>query len=67
MDVRGFIDENAASFFGALRDWLAIPSISADPGRHDDVRRSAEWLAGYLRQAGFPAAEILHELYGWRT
>ena len=58
MDVRGFIDENAASFFGALRDWLAIPSISADPGRHDDVRRSAEWLAGYLRQAGFPAAEV---------
>ena len=27
--------------------WLAIPSISADPDRHADVRRSAEWLAGH--------------------
>ncbi len=58
MDVRGFIDENAASFFGALKDWLAIPSISADPARHADVRRSAEWLAGYLRETGFPVAEV---------
>jgi hypothetical protein len=27
MDVRGYIGENAASFFGALREWLAIPSM----------------------------------------
>jgi hypothetical protein len=41
MDVRGYIGENAADFFGALTQWLAIPSISADPGHHDDVRRPA--------------------------
>ena len=35
-----------------------IPSISADPARHADVRRSADWLAGHLRQAGFPVAEV---------
>ena len=58
MDVRGYIGETAASFFGALRDWLAIPSISADPAYHADVRRSADWLAAYLRQAGFPVAEV---------
>jgi acetylornithine deacetylase/succinyl-diaminopimelate desuccinylase-like protein len=58
MDVRGYIDENATGFFGALTRWLGIPSISADPGHHDDVRRSAEWLAEHLRQAGFPVAEI---------
>jgi acetylornithine deacetylase/succinyl-diaminopimelate desuccinylase-like protein len=58
MDVRGYIDENAAGFFGALAQWLAIPSISALPAHRDDVRRSAEWLAGHLRQAGFPVAEI---------
>jgi len=44
MDVRGYIGENTASFFGALREWLAIPSISADPAHHADVRRSADWL-----------------------
>jgi acetylornithine deacetylase/succinyl-diaminopimelate desuccinylase-like protein len=58
MDVRGYVDENAAGFFDALGQWLAIPSISADPAHRADVRRSAEWLAGYLRQSGFPVAEI---------
>ena len=58
MDVRGYVDENAAGFFDALRRWLAIPSISADPVHRADVRRSAEWLAGHLRQSGFPVAEI---------
>ncbi len=58
MDVRGYIEENAAGFFAALGQWLAIPSISADPAHHGDVRRSAEWLAAYLRQAGFPVAEV---------
>jgi acetylornithine deacetylase/succinyl-diaminopimelate desuccinylase-like protein len=58
MDVRGYINENAAGFFDALVQWLAIPSISADPGHSGDVRRSAEWLAGHLRQSGFPVAEV---------
>jgi acetylornithine deacetylase/succinyl-diaminopimelate desuccinylase-like protein len=58
MDVRGYIDAQAPEFFGALRQWLAIPSISADPGRRGDVRRSADWLAGYLRDTGFPVAEV---------
>jgi acetylornithine deacetylase/succinyl-diaminopimelate desuccinylase-like protein len=58
MDVCGYINENAAGFFDALMQWLAIPSVSADPGHSGDVRRSAEWLAGHFRQAGFPVAEV---------
>ncbi len=58
MDVPGYIGENSGRFFGALRQWLAIPSISADPAHHRDVWRSAEWLAEYLRETGFPVAEI---------
>ncbi len=58
MDVRGFIEEQAGGFFADLREWLAIPSISADPGHHPDVRASAEWLASHLRAAGFPEVEI---------
>jgi acetylornithine deacetylase/succinyl-diaminopimelate desuccinylase-like protein len=58
MDVRGYINENSAGFFDALMQWLAIPSISADPGHGGDVRRSAEWLAEHLRHSGFPVAEI---------
>ena len=58
MDVRCYIDENAAAFFAALQDWLRIPSISADPAHHGDVRRSAQWLADQLRATGFPVAEV---------
>jgi acetylornithine deacetylase/succinyl-diaminopimelate desuccinylase-like protein len=58
MDVRGYINEHAAGFFDALMQWLAIPSVSADPGHSGDVRRSAQWLAEHLRRAGFPVAEV---------
>jgi acetylornithine deacetylase/succinyl-diaminopimelate desuccinylase-like protein len=56
--VRGYIDEHSGEFFAALKQWLTIPSISADPAHSDDVRRSARWLADHLRQAGFPTAEV---------
>src|SRR5260370_18342566 len=58
MDVRGYVESNAREFIDDLKQWLAIPSISADPDRHPDVRRSAGWLAAHLRAAGFPVAEI---------
>jgi acetylornithine deacetylase/succinyl-diaminopimelate desuccinylase-like protein len=58
MDVREYVEAHAAEFARKLREWLAIPSVSADPARRDDVRRSARWLADYLRQTGFPVAEV---------
>ena len=58
MDARSYVEANARGFFDALKEWLAIPSISADPAHHADVRKSAEWLAAYLHKTGFPVAEI---------
>jgi acetylornithine deacetylase/succinyl-diaminopimelate desuccinylase-like protein len=58
MDVRDYIAAGAADFSRALREWLAIPSVSADPARHGDVLASAEWLADYLRETGFPVVEV---------
>ena len=58
MDVRGYVESNAREFIDDLKQWLAIPSISADPDRHGDVRRSAEWLAAHLRGVGFGVAEV---------
>ena len=54
MDVRGYVEANAREFIDDLKQWLAIPSISADPDRHDDVRRSAEWLGGSSARRWFP-------------
>jgi acetylornithine deacetylase/succinyl-diaminopimelate desuccinylase-like protein len=58
MDVPEYIEEHAREFFETLSDWLRIPSISADPARHGDVARSAEWLQAHLLGTGFPVAEI---------
>ena len=59
MDVRGYVEANAGEFIDDLKQWLTIPSISADPARHGDVGHSAAWLAGHLRGAGFPVAQVL--------
>ncbi|MFF8602457.1 M20/M25/M40 family metallo-hydrolase [Streptomyces sp. NPDC015232] len=42
----------------ALAEWVGIPSVSAEPGRADDVRRSARWLADRLGEGPFPRAEV---------
>lgn len=56
--VRSFIDRHQADFLQDLSDWLRIPSVSADPARAGEVRRSAEWLAAKLGETGFPVAEV---------
>ena len=56
--VREFIAEHRPAFLDELAEWLRIPSVSADPGRAGEVRRSAEWLADRLRSTGFPVAEV---------
>jgi acetylornithine deacetylase/succinyl-diaminopimelate desuccinylase-like protein len=58
MDVRQYVAEHAADFVGSLTEWLAIPSISADPARHPDVGRSATWLQNHLTVTGFPVVEV---------
>lgn len=56
--VRAYIQQHRAAFLDDLAEWLRIPSVSADPGHADDVRRSADWLADRLRATGFPVAEV---------
>ncbi|GFH37691.1 M20/M25/M40 family metallo-hydrolase [Streptomyces pacificus] len=56
--VRMYIAEHRAAFLADLAEWLRIPSVSAQPERGEDVRRSARWLAAKLKDTGFPAAEV---------
>jgi acetylornithine deacetylase/succinyl-diaminopimelate desuccinylase-like protein len=43
-----------------LAEWIAIPSVSADPAHGDDVRRAGEWLCERVRAAGGEA-----EIVSW--
>jgi acetylornithine deacetylase/succinyl-diaminopimelate desuccinylase-like protein len=47
-----FIRANRERYLGELTDWIACPSVSADPARKDDVRASAETAAARMRAAG---------------
>ena len=58
MDVREHITAHAEEFAASLIEWLAIPSVSADPGHREDVYASARWLVAYLKKTGFPEAEV---------
>ncbi len=48
----------AEAWFDELAELIAIPSVSADPARADDVGRAAEWLAAFVRGAG-GSAEVV--------
>jgi acetylornithine deacetylase/succinyl-diaminopimelate desuccinylase-like protein len=48
----------AEPWFDELSELLAIPSVSADPERAGDVARAADWLAGFIRDAG-GSAEVV--------
>jgi acetylornithine deacetylase/succinyl-diaminopimelate desuccinylase-like protein len=41
-----------------LAEWIAIPSVSADPARAADVERAGDWLVGKIRDAGGAAERI---------
>ena len=41
-----------------LAELIAIPSMSADPAHAGDVRRAAEWVADFIRDAGGEAKVV---------
>ena len=55
--VVDFINVNRNRYIEELKQYLAIPSISALPEHGADVRRAAEWTADALRQAGLQNVE----------
>lgn len=42
-----------------LADLVRIPSVSADPARHDDVAASAAWVAARAGELGAASVEVL--------
>ena len=56
--VRDYINDHRQDLLDDLDAWLRIPGISAQPEHHEDVARSADWLADALTKLGFPTVEI---------
>ena len=54
-----YVDAERDRIVATLFEWLRIPSISAHPDRAGDVRRSAEFTAALLREAGLEHVELL--------
>jgi acetylornithine deacetylase/succinyl-diaminopimelate desuccinylase-like protein len=55
---RTYVLDHVEDLHADLDEWLRIPSVTADPARAGDVRRSAEWLAAAFRRTGFPTVEV---------
>src|SRR6185295_15259295 len=58
-DVVDFINVNRDRYIDELKQYLAIPSISALPEHAGDVRRAAEWTADACRTAGFQNVKLI--------
>ena len=57
-EVLTFIESNLDRFRAELYEFLRIPSISAKTEHVEDTRRSAQWLANRMRDAGLEAEII---------
>lgn len=55
----GAARQGRADVHERLRRFVAIPSVSADPARREDVNRAARWLAGEMRAAGLERVELV--------
>jgi acetylornithine deacetylase/succinyl-diaminopimelate desuccinylase-like protein len=58
-DPVAFVRANRERYVDELKALIACPSVSADPARHADVRRSAEAIVARMRAAGLTEAEVL--------
>src|SRR5256885_2426080 len=46
------------SWLDELREFIAIPSVSADPAHQEDVSRAAEWVRDFVKRAGGEAEVV---------
>jgi acetylornithine deacetylase/succinyl-diaminopimelate desuccinylase-like protein len=57
--VVDYINVHRDRYVDELKQYLAIPSISALPEHSGDVRRAAEWTADALRTAGMDNVRLI--------
>ncbi|MGH3055149.1 MAG: peptidase M20, partial [Gaiellaceae bacterium] len=58
-----YLEQNRDKFVEDLKAVLRIPSVSAQPGHRDDMKRCARHIADELKHIGMTRAEV-HETKG---
>ena len=56
--VHDFLAGHRDALVEELSGWVRLRSVAGVPEHVIDVRRSANWLAGTLRDTGFPSVEV---------
>jgi acetylornithine deacetylase/succinyl-diaminopimelate desuccinylase-like protein len=59
LPVIDFIHTNRDRYIAELKDFLAIPSISALPAHSADVKRCAEWTAAEMQRIGLQNVRLV--------
>jgi acetylornithine deacetylase/succinyl-diaminopimelate desuccinylase-like protein len=57
-DIDRYVAESQAEFEAKLREWVEIPTISAEPEHTTDIQRGAEAAVAYLRSLGAEAEAV---------
>jgi acetylornithine deacetylase/succinyl-diaminopimelate desuccinylase-like protein len=57
-DVERYVESARPEFEAKLREWVEIPTISAEPEHKTDIERGAQAAVEYLRSLGADAAAI---------
>ena len=59
LNVIDYIHTNRDRYVSELKQYLAIPSVSALPEHAGDVRRAAEWTADEMRRIGLENVRLI--------
>ena len=57
-EIKKYVDANKQRFLDELFELLRFPSVSADPKYKDDVLKTADYVAGKLKEAGADQVEV---------
>jgi acetylornithine deacetylase/succinyl-diaminopimelate desuccinylase-like protein len=56
--IRDYLAEHRQEVVEELSGWVRLQSVAGVPEHEVDLRRSARWLAGALRDTGFPTVDV---------
>lgn len=57
-DLQAYLEQHKKRQLDELIEFLRMPSVSADPTYKGDVQKTADWLAGKLKEAGADQVEV---------